>query len=76
MATIERRFDADSGFVYVNKTRMGFSPRSATYNVEPVDGEPLVLWRASRWPKPTDRDIAACLAELNRAYPDRVIELG
>ena len=72
---VARRFD-HAGFVYVGQTRMGFSLPSAIERTEPSPEEPLVIWRAIGWPEPTKLEVAACIAALNREFPNRVIKLG
>lgn len=75
-AAIQYRYDC-SGFIYTNRTRMGFSPKFTVTRDTEEDGArtDIVLWQARNHPEPTTRDIAECVAALCDRFKTRRIFL-
>lgn len=62
----------ESGFIYVGKTRVGFSP-IRTIRRDFPQAEALVIWAVQRWPEPTLADIGRCIDQLSKRFPGRAI---
>lgn len=72
-ATIEQRYEA-AGYVYTEKTRMGFSPKfTVTRNPEDMPLTDIVIWQAINDPEPTRGDIEKIRNALANKFPDRNI---
>ena len=69
-ARIEHRISgADTGFIYVGDTRVGFCPVWAKDNDREKADNRLIVWLVNNWPSPTPYEFMLAVHKLRHEYP-------